>query len=60
MSSEIQSRPIVMEMLKGIRRIRTLIENENGPLSEASIREIHGVCEELVRLSSKRPSEIST
>jgi len=60
MSSEIQGRPMVVEMLKGIRRIRTLIENENGPLTEATIREIHGICEELVRLSSRRPSEIST
>jgi hypothetical protein len=60
MSSEIQSRPMVVKMLKGIRRIRTLIESDNGRLAEKTIREIHGICEELVRLSSQRSSELST
>lgn len=60
MNSEIQSRPMVVKMLEGIRRIRTLVESGNGRLEEKTIREIHGICEKLVRLSSRRPSELST
>lgn len=60
MNSEIQSRPMVVKMLEGIRRIRALIESDNGRLAEKTIREIHGICEKLVRLSSRRPSELST
>jgi hypothetical protein len=60
MNTEIQSRPMVVKMLDGIRRIRTLVESGNGRLAEKKIREIHGICEKLVRLSSRRPSELST
>ena len=56
MDSEIKSRPIVAKMVEGIRRIRELIQNENGPPTEKTIREIDGICEELVRLSSRRPA----
>ena len=55
MSSDIQNRPMIVKLLDGIRRIRTLVERENGPLPEQTIREIHSICEELVPLSSRRP-----
>jgi hypothetical protein len=52
MSSDIQGRPMVRKLLDGVRRIRTL--SENGPLPKETVREIHGICEELVPLSSRR------
>jgi hypothetical protein len=55
MSSDIQSRPMVVKLLDGIRRIRTLVERGDGPLPKETVREIHGICEELVPLSSRRP-----
>jgi len=54
MSGDIQSRPIVRKLLDGIQTIRSLVENENGPLSEETVRKVHGVCAELVPLSSRR------
>jgi hypothetical protein len=54
MSSDIQGRPIVGKLLDGIRTIRSLVESENGPLSEETVRKVHGVCAELVPLSSRR------
>ena len=54
MSSDIQGRPIVVKPLDGIRRIRRLVESENGPLSEETVREVHRICRELVPLSSRR------
>jgi hypothetical protein len=56
MSSDIRTRPIVVKLLDGIHTIRTLVESENGPLSEETVRKVHGVCAELVPLSS-RPLE---
>ncbi|HEU5246643.1 MAG TPA: hypothetical protein VFU09_06095 [Candidatus Udaeobacter sp.] len=52
MSNDIQARPIVVKLLDGIRRIRTLSENE--PLPEETVRKVHGICKELVPLSSRR------
>lgn len=54
MSGDIQGRPIVVKLLDGIHAIRALIESENGPLSEETVRKIHGVCAELVSVSSRR------
>lgn len=54
MSSDIKDRPIAVKLLDGIRRIRVLVESENGPLPEEKIRKIHGVCAQLVPLSSRR------
>lgn len=56
LSSKVKKRPIVAKMVEGIRRIRVLIQNENGPPTEQTVREIDGICEELVRLSSRRPA----
>jgi len=52
MSSDSQARPIVVKLLDGIRRIRTL--SENGPLPEETVRKVHGICKELLPLSSQR------
>lgn len=52
MSGETQSRPIVVKMLSGIRKIRVLISNEKEALPERTVREIHDICEDLVHLSS--------
>jgi hypothetical protein len=54
MSSDIQGRPIVVKLLDGIVTIRSLLESENGSLSEETVRKIHEVCAELVPLSSQR------
>jgi hypothetical protein len=54
--SKVKKRPIVTKMVEGIRRIRVLIQNENGPATEKTVREIGGICEELVRLSSAHPA----
>jgi hypothetical protein len=54
MSSDIQARPIVVKLLDGIHTIRTLVESENGPPSEETVQKVHGVCAELVSLSSRR------
>jgi hypothetical protein len=52
MSSDIHARPIVAKLLDAIRRIRTL--SENGRLPEETVREVHGICKELVPMSSRR------
>jgi len=54
MSSDIQSRPIVKKLLDGTQTIRSLVESENGSLSEETVRKVHGICAELVPLSSHR------
>jgi len=53
-SSDIRARPIVVKLLDGIHTIHSLVETENGPLSEETVRKVHGVCAELVPLSSRR------
>jgi hypothetical protein len=52
MNGDIQARPIVVKLLDGIRRIRTLSENQ--PLPEETVRKVHSICKELVPLSSRR------
>jgi hypothetical protein len=54
MSSDLRARPIVVKLLDGIQTIRSLVESENGPLSEETVRKVHGACAELVPLSSRR------
>ena len=54
MSTDIQSRPIVVKLLDGLQTIHSLVESENGPLSEETVRKVHDVCAELVPLSSRR------
>jgi len=53
-SSDIQARPIVVKMLDGLHTIRSLVGSENRPLPEDTIRKVHGVCTQLVPLSSRR------
>lgn len=52
MNGDIQARPIVVKLLDGIRRIRTLSGSQ--PLPEETVRKVHGICKELVPLSSRR------
>jgi hypothetical protein len=54
MGGDIRARPIVVKLLDGIHTIRTLVESETGPLSEETVQKVHGVCAELVPLSSRR------
>jgi hypothetical protein len=54
MSGDIRARPIVVKLLDGIHTIRSLVESENGPVSEETVRKVHAVCAELVPLSSRR------
>jgi hypothetical protein len=54
MRSRRESRPMIKKMARGIRRIRLLIKNENGPLTEQTVREIGSICKELVNISSER------
>jgi hypothetical protein len=54
MSSDIQARPVVVKLLDGIHTIHALVESEDGPLSEETVRKVHGVCAELVPLTSRR------
>jgi hypothetical protein len=53
-SSDIRARPIVVKLLAGIEKIYSLVEGENGPPSEGTVRKVHGICAELVPLSSRR------
>jgi hypothetical protein len=52
MSSDTQTRPIVVKLLDGIRRIRKL--SENDPLPEETARKVHDLCNQIVSLSSRR------
>jgi len=54
MSSDIRARPIVVKLRDGIQTIRSLVESDNGPPSEETVRKVHAVCAELVPLSSRR------
>ena len=54
LSSDIRARPIVVKLLDGTHTIRSLVESENGSLSEETVRKVHGICAELVPLSSRR------
>lgn len=56
MNSEIRNRPMVAKMLEGLQRIRALIQNEKEPPTEKTVREIDRICQELVMLSSRRPT----
>src|SRR4030095_12344381 len=38
MSNDIRARPIVVKLLDGIHTIRSLVQSENGPLSEETVR----------------------
>jgi hypothetical protein len=55
MSSDLQGATIVGKLLDGIRKIRALVESENGPLPEETVRKVHRICDELVPMSSQRP-----
>jgi hypothetical protein len=54
MSSDIRARPVVVKLLEGIRTIRSVVESQNGSLSAETVQKVHGVCAELVPLTSRR------
>jgi hypothetical protein len=54
MNSDIRIRPIVVKLLDGIHRIRSLVETGDGAPSQETVRKVHEVCAELVPLSSRR------
>jgi len=54
MNGDIQARPIVVKLLEGTQTIRSLVESENGPPSQETVRNIHDICIKLVPLSSRR------
>ena len=54
MNGDLHARPVVGKLRDGIRNIRSLVGNENGPLPEETVRKVHGVCAELVPLSGQR------
>ena len=56
MPAEIQSRPMITKMQKGIRRMRQLMQKESGAFTEKTVRDIHSICQDLVDVSSQRPS----
>jgi hypothetical protein len=53
MNPEIRTRSMVARLLEGIQRIRMLTSNEKGPLAQKAVREIDGICKDLVRLLSR-------
>jgi hypothetical protein len=55
MQRDIGGRSAITKMLKGMRRIRRLIQREKGPITEKTVRKIGSVCEDLVSVSSERP-----
>ncbi len=53
---DVGRRSAITKMLKGIRRIRRLIQSEKGPITERTVRKILSICEDLVSISSERPA----
>lgn len=56
MRNEIRKRPMVTKTMEGIRRIRLIIQKENGPMTEETVRKINSICKELVDIASQHPS----
>ena len=51
-----RNHPMVVKMLEGLRKIRSLLDEANGSISEQTVREIGKTCTELVATSSHRPA----
>ncbi len=56
MPPAIGNRPMVMNMLNGIRQIRALVQEQNKPLTEKTVRQIRSICRDLVTAASQRPT----
>jgi hypothetical protein len=54
MSGQMRGHPAIVKMTDGIQRIRLLIENENGPPAEKTVKEIGAICEEVIHASAGR------
>ncbi|SRR5579864_302325 len=57
MKPELQSDPLIMAMLTGLRSIRATIEKDSGPLTEENVRQIRDVCATVVQQCSKPVEE---
>jgi hypothetical protein len=51
-----KNHPMVIKMLDGLRKIRSLVEGENETLSQQTVKEIGRTCSELVAIPSHRPT----
>jgi hypothetical protein len=49
-------RAVSAQMLRKLREIRRLIENDKAPLDKTTVRKIRAICSQLVLLSSQRPA----
>ena len=55
MSSKMRSDPGIAKMEDGIQRIRVLLQNENSPPTEKTVKDVGDICEQLVGISTARP-----
>ena len=54
MPADMRNKPILVRMRAGIRRIRTLLASDDGPIQKPTVKEIANVTEELLKgLSAK-------
>jgi hypothetical protein len=62
MGSDIRTRRVVEKLLDGIRTISSVVGSEKGPLSEETVRKVHGICAQLLIIGGWvamwRPMEI--
>lgn len=56
LSGKMRRNGLVKELQGGTRKIHDLIPNDNQPLPEVTVRQIHDLCSGLVRASSRRPA----
>lgn len=56
LSGKMRRNGLVKELQGGTRKIHDLIPNDNQPLPEVTVRQIHDLCSGLVRASSRRPT----
>ena len=56
MRGKMRNHTVVVKMLEGLRKIRSLMEEESGDLSKQTVKEIGKSCSELVTVFSHRPT----
>jgi hypothetical protein len=56
MRGKMRNHSVVVKMLEGLRKIRSLIEEESGDLSKQTVRDVGKTCSELVTVFSHRPT----
>lgn len=55
MSSKTRNDRIVIKLSQGMKNIHSLVDSENGAITEKTVRNIQQICAELVSMSSRRP-----